>query len=390
MTYKPGMKVLYNRATFERYDIAVDKDGKIVVKNNGDVISKNNRKNTLLEIANSLKLVDMQKWGTDKLGLHLISFLNRDNTIKDIRTVMGELLSKIEYEANQKETFCYNQQRAMINQIFAGTRGHDYTKSSVMLRLVVIDSLYSTNAQYSYFSIEEMADKIIKLGTEDAAAEYFHGLVNGCEDRRSLFSTRYGIRKNLEIGSKQMSLMSKYAYYVLLQHPHKYPLGFPIYDSLAVEMYPKVCEILAVSKCSQIRQTQTKAPDDNSITIVEYIASLNELRRLLFATEDCALFKTIQQYDILDAYLWRLGKINRGNYSLLLNKRDYIRFIKNIGLDKINVSKEEKEQKDSPSFTDKVKDKTSKTQLDNIVKCLEDRKLMNVMIGHWLKYFMLS
>ena len=225
-----------------------------------------------------------------------------------------------------EQQFSYVQQRAMINQIFATTKGDKYNTQSIMLRLIVIDSLYSTNAAYSYFSFEEMANAIKGLGNEEDAAKYFDSIATGGNDDKNLFSKKYGIRKNLKNGSKQMSLMSKYAYYVLLQNPSDYPLGFPIYDSLAIKMYPKVCKKVSIIEPQKITE---------STSIKKYIELLNTLREKIFSNTD--LFNEYQQYDLLDAYLWRMGKLDEGNYSLLFNKDDYEKFITNIGLSAKNV-----------------------------------------------------
>lgn len=175
-------------------------------------------------------------------------------------------------------SFSYVQQRAMINKIFKLTSVDEYNQQSIMLRLIVIDSLYSTNAAYSYFSFEEMAKKIYELGEiEGKAAKYFYNIVNGGKDDNSLFSSNYGIRKNLAVGSKQMSFMSKYAYYVLLQSPDMYPLGFPIYDSLAIKMYCNKMDI-------QPKFTENQAIN-NQVTIEKYIYALNHLRKDIFEND---------------------------------------------------------------------------------------------------------
>ena len=116
----------------------------------------------------------------------------------------------------------YIQQRKIINSLFAPNGLLSYYEQ-VVLRLTVIDSLYSTNAAYCYFSIEEMAEKILSLGNEEAAADYFYGIATRKHSGNLLFEERYGIRKNLEQGSKQMSLLSKYAYYLLIQNRERYP-----------------------------------------------------------------------------------------------------------------------------------------------------------------------
>ena len=68
----------------------------------------------------------------------------------------------------------YKNQRALLNSIF---RRGEYKRGELILRLTSIDSLYSTNASYSYFSIEEMAEKI----SADYAGKTVHliGILKG-------------------------------------------------------------------------------------------------------------------------------------------------------------------------------------------------------------------
>lgn len=384
------MRLIYNDAQWKDYNISIDKDRKVVVKCNDKEISKNKRKDILQIISKELDISNTENWNTNKLGINLILFLNRNKTIEEIRDIMSKLLPTIEYEANVGDALSYNQQRYMINNIFKKTSGSDYNMSSVMLRLIVIDSLYSTNAQYSYFSIEEMAKKIIKLGTENNASAYFYKLVCDKNDWKRLFSAKYGIRKNLEDGSRQISLMSKYAYYAILQDVKQHPLGFPIYDSLALAMYPKVCERLAINTDL----------DSTNVSIEKYIAALNELRKIIFEQEKDDLFEgKYQQYDILDAYLWRMGKLGKGNYSLLLNKSDYCRLIRNLGLGKhtpktkdidnysVDAQSEDNEEQKISKFNDIIREKTIEKKSNEIVKWMKDGKCIKEMIDHWQKYY---
>lgn len=267
--------------------------------------------------------------------LTIMSNTQQDNKQEILALIKNFIIPVLEFENKSGNTenstpneqqFSYVQQRAMINQIFATTSGNNYNIQSIMLRLIVIDSLYSTNAAYSYFSFEEMANAIKGLGNEEDAAKYFDSIATGGNDDKCLFSKKYGIRKNLKDGSKQMSLMSKYAYYVLLRNPSDYPLGFPIYDSLAIKMYPKVCKNVGINEPQKITE---------STSIKKYIELLNTLRKKIFSNTD--LFNEYQQYDLLDAYLWRMGKLDEGNYSLLFNKEDYIQFIKNLDLSAKNA-----------------------------------------------------
>lgn len=325
------------------------------------------------------------------------------NKEKILSLIREHIIPVLRYETStasslEKQDFSYVQQRAMINQIFAAT-SNNYGVQSIMLRLIVIDSLYSTNAEYSYFSFEEMAKaiKAIKaLGTEEDAATHFYGLVEGrIKDEKELFSKKYGIRKNLKEGSKQMSLMSKYAYYVLMQDPNRYPLGFPIYDSLAIAMYPKVCENLGIT-ASEITE---------NVSIDSYISLLDEVRKAIFTDDN--MLDGYQQFDLLDAYLWRMGKLDNGNYSLLFDKADYEQFIENLGLkwsgeqnygemlyhlinDEKLVKCEEKQDKNGNikhkykyDFNELVKHKCGHMSTDEILHNVSSRENMTAMITHW-------
>ena len=228
--------------------------------------------------------------------------MESNHNIETIRNILPIIIPTLEKESdnNNIDDFSYTQQRAMINQIFDMTSGANYNVPSIMLRLTVIDSLYSTNAQYSYFSIEEMAKNIHAIGGEEDAVQYFYTLVNRQdgklgEDKKNLFSNTYGIRKNCEDGSKQISLMSKYAYYVLIKNPEEHPLGFPIYDSLAIEMYPLVCKRMELKPKSKLYISDS---------IEKYIEALDEVRNTIFCGERD--LNGFQQYDLLDAYLWRM------------------------------------------------------------------------------------
>ena len=238
----------------------------------------------------------------------------RDKIIRLIRLIAERDLGK---EVSSLQHATYNDQRTLIKGIFNG--GPDYSRGSVMLRLVVIDSLYSTNAGYSYFAFDEMAENIFALGEEEeSASDYFYRVaLTGMDDCR-LFSEPYGIKKNLGEGSKQMSLLSKYAYYCLMKNGDKYPLGFPIYDSLAKSVYPGVCQMMGIRPHA--------LPSMNTPDIKTYVLALSELKTALFG-DTREQFFGFQQYDLLDAYLWRLGKLESGNLSLLLGREDYVKFV---------------------------------------------------------------
>ena len=295
-----------------------------------------------------------------------------DIVVADIKNVMCEIAEEINSfndeilcDGEMEEYLCngptsYLQQRAMLERIFKNTsKQYDYT--SVKLRLTVLDSLYSTNANYTYFSIDDMAYEICKLGTEQDAIDYFNGIALGGKDTKGLFSKKYGMHKNCTPGNRQQSLMSKYAYYQLhIQNVNAYPLGFPIYDSLVLKIYPKVCNILGMKKCIKL-------------TLIEnYVSALNGVRQKIFNSQLPQY--GLQQYDLLDAYLWRMGKIDGGNFSLLFNKCDYERFINNLGL---------KDRKITDAI---VKGKCETMSVNEIMKDISNN-LMRSLLEHWKKYY---
>ena len=310
-----------------------------------------------------------------------------------IRELMKTIvLCELEKEDTDLSHAGYNNQRVLISSLFKG----DYNTGQIILRLTVIDSLYSTNAAYSYFSTEEMAEKIRQLGSQSEARDYFYKVARGEKDDQHLFSEHYGFQKNLSEGSKQMSLLSKYAFYELLQEPEKYPIGFPIYDRLAKEAYPLVRKMLDATDYYSM-------PDNASLSIEQYIQCLTQLRKVLFTGD--SLFKpkeaknAFQQFDILDAYLWRMGKFSEGNLSLLLKREDYEKFIVNIGL---AAPKEEgkKNEKENEAYTKRLKEDFAQrfpNQKYNFSKLilshlqsdenpfaqLTNEKYMNALLQHW-------
>lgn len=242
------------------------------------------------------------------------------NMKDEVLSIMKLMAEKLNEEVSvDKRT--YNDQRTLICQLFNATSSKAYNVGSIMLRLTVIDSLYATNAAYSYFSIEEMAQRIVDLGSETETCQHFanYALQKEDDDVRALFDEPFGIRKNLADGSKQVSLLSKYAYYCLVQQGDKYPMGFPIYDSLAKDIYPKLWKKL-------LPKEKMKGSD----SMENYIEDLSKICNSLF--EEGNTIYGMQQFDLLDAYLWRMGKFSNGNLSLLLERDNYVQFIKNLEL----------------------------------------------------------
>ena len=284
----------------------------------------------------------------------------------EVLGVMRLIADDLGREAKSLRQASYNDQRLLIRNVF-GTG--EYSRGIIMLRLVVIDSLYSTNARYSYFAFDEMAERIFDLGgSEKSASAYFSTVARTGEDKKGLFSESYGIKKNLQEGGKQQSLLSKYAYYSLMKEAEHYPLGFPIYDSLVREIYPAACRVLGIRPQRITALTDFKT----------YLLALSELRGAIFGKSE-ELFSGYQQFDLLDAYLWRLGKLANGNLSLLMGREDYEKFARAVMSSRLT---------DPGSFDKKAQMwlRSSRRPFAG----LSDEKYLDALVSHWRTHYLVG
>ena len=224
----------------------------------------------------------------------------------------------------------YSADRWVIHNIFKNSKTalnyHD-----ILLQLRVIDAMYSTNMSRRYYGIEELASTILEFESYEKLARELHSYLeniskndlNAVKDKRieNLFNKSYGIHKKLKQAGIATSLVSKYSYFALMMHSREYHNGFPIYDSLAKTMLPVVCKYLDV-KCAWKGNGQ-------NLDIDTFLKQVTALKDSLCISSK--MFNR-QLYDILDAYLWTMGKINGGNFSLIMSRKDYETFIKNLGL----------------------------------------------------------
>lgn len=244
-----------------------------------------------------------------------------------IKTLMGNIDSAISLGGSN----LYYKNREIIKSFFDPTT--PYTEDVVYKRLIVIDALYSTNMDRRYYGIEDMACTIYGLSPTNAG---LRKLV--CEFRDDLFTRgvsavssdpitvvfdkKYGIHKNLVPAGTAMSLLSKYFYFLLLTDPTE-KTGFPIYDRLARDMYPNVCKYLYKGNSYRTFVKHVKTIDQ----LCDYFLALNELR---IAIDICSVGGGLQEFDLLDAYLWRMGKFSENNFSLMLDKADYSSLISSV------------------------------------------------------------
>lgn len=254
----------------------------------------------------------------------------------DILRIMELIAIDILGESQTSDYSQYGNQRDIISNVF-NCSGN--SRGDIIVRLAILDQFYSTGFYQRYFGFDDLAHVISCFNTRHQARNYFYKIACGGNDSKGLFDLTYGIQKTGKHSNKAMSLLSKYAYFEILQEKGNCPLGFPIYDSLVKKIYNNVCDKLNVTPPKRLFE-------QTNICIKDYVACLNFLREIIFGNNTDLFKGYFQQFDILDAYLWRMGKYDGGNLSILLNRKDYPIFASNINNYPITII---------PSFDDKVK-----------------------------------
>ena len=220
------------------------------------------------------------------------------------------LFEKIHLE--KKDESGYSLGKSTILKVFKATDG--YSHEDILARLTLIDSMYSTQMSRRYYGLEELAvalaDVHNRKNLEEAFLDFLKDkdlkpfeLRNSKKVRTNLFIEKYGIGKNGEDKGSAVSLISQYAYF-------ETKFKFPIYDSIVREMYPRVWNYCGFPK-SEILEFKY-----NDMT------SFVEMINLMISK----LNSTYVNYDSLDRILWYVGKIYRGNLSLVLSRKEYDAF----------------------------------------------------------------
>lgn len=220
------------------------------------------------------------------------------------------LFKKIHSE--KKDESGYSLGKSTILKVFKATDG--YSHEDILARLTLIDSMYSTQMSRRYYGLEELAvalaDVHNRKNLEEAFLDFLKDkdlkpfeLRNSKKVKTNLFIEKYGIGKNGEDKGSAVSLISKYAYF-------ETKFKFPIYDSIVREMYPRVWNYCGFPKSEMLEFKY-----NDMISFVEMI-------NLMISK----LNSTYVNYDSLDCVLWYVGKIYRGNLSLVLSREEYDAF----------------------------------------------------------------
>lgn len=240
------------------------------------------------------------------------------NTAKSNLEDIKEIFEILAHDQEVSDNSVFAADKVAILKIFGTTS--DYLKSDILVRLTLIDSMYSTQMSRRYYALDELAEALAKIagGKHGQLKQMFLAFAANPSkevdrfnyDTTNLFSECYGIGKDGEDKGVAISLISKYAYF-------ETGYRFPIYDSIACEMYPLVWESCKFGK-DRPKLTMTEGTKiQGAATMVKYVEAINVL------TEKLGIADSERRYDHLDRFLWFVGKIRRGNLSLVLTRDEY-------------------------------------------------------------------
>src|SRR3989344_6590528 len=114
----------------------------------------------------------------------------------------------------------YDIQKNKIKEVFKNTKNNNL--SDILLRLIVIDSCYSTNMNKRFFGFQQLADYLKKL---ELKIEPPFDVVNFVDTNEYILKDKFGIDKKGNQKGHAFSLISKYLFF-------RTDFQFPIYDSL--------------------------------------------------------------------------------------------------------------------------------------------------------------
>lgn len=265
--------------------------------------------------------------------LREITRIEASNHLEDVRELFSQLVRE-----DVSSNSVFSADKEAIVRVFADTM--ECTKTNILVRLTLIDSMYSTQMNRRYYALDELADALFVLSegksgnlrkmflkfvkNPDAEVDLFdydtydYDASQALLKRRTnLFSENYGIGKDGNDKGVAISLISKYAYF-------ETDFQFPIYDSIACEMYPIVWHFCGFGKTSRpkLKVKNDTGGINGAATMVTYVKAIKTL------IKNFKFDKEPQCYDFLDRFLWFVGKIIRGNLSLVLSREEYETTIK--------------------------------------------------------------
>lgn len=198
----------------------------------------------------------------------------------------------------------YSVNKKIISDVFIKTENWSNKDE---IRLTLIDSMYSTNMSKRMYGISDIVKKIDELKQNNifkkSLKEDAIGYINDENKEKyigviSLFLSSYGMTKGDADSQKTApSLISKYLYFLT-------DFNFPIYDSLVRESLNNIFNL------------------EKNMDFIYCFNKLSEINKTF----------SINNFDKLDNLLWLWGKIESGNYSLILDRNNYSKMVEKMKL----------------------------------------------------------
>ena len=268
------------------------------------------------------------------------------NNIQSINDCIRRMLAKEKELKDFSSDTAFGNNIEVIKRTFrpcpCPTCPHQFSKMDIYHRLILIDSLYSTNInRMRSFGLEEMTDVIWNLcddgnGNHSDAhlAQSLAYLISfpqqqGGLIRRSVtpytkfslplinaFNDEYGYINGSKAG-KAMSLLSKYFYFVtLIQQVDDY--GFPIYDRIVRNLIRPMEKYMGLTPLS----TDLDNIEKFIVAIKCIVDTLANADKNLWDPKNSGKRK----FELLDYFLWHIGKAGEQSYRLLFTQREYANY----------------------------------------------------------------
>lgn len=228
--------------------------------------------------------------------------------------------------------------RDMFDPKHYSTNG-EITHVLVMQRLALIDLFYSTNlVQFTDFGISQLAQAIFDLSQGNGghfdsvlaakAQDFVQNPSTAHDIYTDLFDKKYGFQFRADPKNKgtykldqtyAVSIISKYLYFLL--EAQGCPEGFPIYDSIVKELLPKIGKKIG-----------RKIAKNSIQDIVPYVTAIKAVADAIGVQPRNDLSK----FAVFDFFLWRIGKVGRANFSLLLTEQEVVQYQATLAAIKAN------------------------------------------------------
>lgn len=226
----------------------------------------------------------------------------------------------------------YMDARSQISNFFKQT-----THNDVYLRLVIIDSLYSTQMSKKMFGLDHLSSAIKSLGDDECLKEKAMFFLQERENDsciKNLLNGKYGRSKTDEDGIAAGSLISKYLYFLM-------DYRFPIIDSF-VKNY-----VLTMFSASQSVRNYLKGLSSRTKKVHE-----NEKLIELLININKEFSESKITYEKMDNLLWLTGKVKKGAMSLIVQESHYDEIEREIRTPAFNKKLEQTKKGDKSDLID--------------------------------------